>query len=170
MILYRFLGFASNITALNTAKAHTPACLLLQTCRLWICHSVCFDILWLHLYLWTISLKKHTQTHTSLVTMSIHHTYYTISPVFFFQHSIYLITHHRLFLFIPEEQTRRYSCYHTHAAFIDTTDITARGVFASVQTANHLLRAPMKSCQSGQRLRSGVRRGALPCQHLIFPA
>lgn len=93
---------------------------------LYLSDSVFLDILLrLHYYLWTIPYKSHIPP----VILSIHHTHYTILLFFFFQHSMYLITHHRPFLFSPEAQTGRYSCHNTHTAFTDTTDITARGMF-----------------------------------------
>lgn len=63
------------------------------------------------------------------------------------------------FPFHLEAQTRRYSCYHTRTAFIDTTSSTAWGTFAFAQTADHLLLSLMKSPQREQKPRSGVRRG-----------
>lgn len=124
-----------------------------------------------HMKITPLSLNYSIKTHIPPVILSMHHTYYTIFTVFFPTHSMYLITHQSPFLFTPRHRQGDIQyCYHTHTAFIDTTSVTAWGMCASAQTANHLLLALMKSPQRGHEPRSGVRRGGfalsasdLPC-------
>lgn len=131
-------------------QLHSPAVQHVLPSERTSCVSVRRWIFWHGVKIAPPSLNQSIKKHTSPLSYCQYIIHTTLFSLFSSTHIMYLIAHHRPFLFSPQAQTRRYSCYHTHTAFTDMTDITARGMFASAQATNHLLRALMKSRQRGQ--------------------